>query len=257
RLKNEKLRMCARCLLDLAVQIRDPPRATCAAVVRSLAPSPVSPPARLDPEWPAWPGLCPPAALGEFLMPASTLTEELPQLCGPFLLQLLQRKPTLQQVTHQLRVQLFKPLNICGKYTFKYPVKRFSCAVFSSTKVRRSSTRFWIRRVTSLSGVKRRSFFRCCNNRSSSSSASRGSSLDPDGYSDFRMLADMVEGTGNRCKHSYLLSMYTSAPFLCSTATAIGPGPNRWASYLTHASTISGVCSTSPCSRCVEPALCQ
>src|ERR1700727_2042646 len=105
RLKNEKIRMCARCLLDLAVQIRDPPRATCAAVVRSLAPSPVSPPARLHPEWPAWPGLWHPAALGAFLMPASTLTEELPQLCGRYLLQLLQRKPTLQQVTHQLRVQ--------------------------------------------------------------------------------------------------------------------------------------------------------
>ena len=82
--------------------------------------------------------------------------------------------------------------SICGKYTFKYPLRRLSCAVFSSTSLRRSSTRFCTRRVASLSGVKRRSLSRCCNNRSSSRSASRGSSLAPDGYSASRMLDDIV-----------------------------------------------------------------
>src|SRR5258708_11166089 len=101
--------------------------------------------------------------------------------------------------------------SICGKYPFRYPVRRFSCAVFPSTSLRRSSTRFCPRRVASLSGVKRRSLSRCCRSRSSSRSASRGSSLAPDGYSASRMLADIVDGTGYRCRHSYLPSMYTSA----------------------------------------------
>src|ERR1700686_5502027 len=145
---------------------------------------------------------------------------------------------------------------ICGKYTFKYPLRRLSCAVFSSTSLRRSSTRFCTRRVASLSGVKRRSLSRCCNNRSSSRSASRGSSLAPDGYSASRMLDDIVDGTGYRCRHSYLQSMNTSAPFTCSTATAIAPCPNRRHSSLTQASTTSGLCSSSPVSRGVELPAC-
>ena len=56
---------------------------------------------------------------------------------------------------------------------------------------------------------------------------SRGSSLAPEGYSALRMLALIVGGTGNICKHSYLLSMKTSAPFTWSTATAMGRWPNR------------------------------
>jgi hypothetical protein len=48
------------------------------------------------------------------------------------------------------------------------------------------------------------------------------------GYSAPRKLADIVEGTGNRCKGSYLLSMNTRAPRDCSTATAIGRLANRW-----------------------------
>jgi hypothetical protein len=99
--------------------------------------------------------------------------------------------------------------------------------LFSSTRLRRSSTRFCTRRVASLSGDKRRSLSPCSNNKSSSRSASRGSSLAPDGYSASRKLADIVEGTGNRCKGSYLPSMNTRAPRDCSTATAIGRLANR------------------------------
>src|ERR1700675_3120326 len=59
------------------------------------------------------------------------------------------------------------------------------------------------------------------------------------------MLDDIVDGTGYRCRHSYLQSMNTSAPFTCSTATAIAPCPNRQHSSLTQASTTSGLCSSS------------
>jgi hypothetical protein len=53
------------------------------------------------------------------------------------------------------------------------------------------------------------------------------SSFAPEAYSAFRMLAAIVDGTGNKCRHSYLVSMYTRAPFTCSTAMAIGRSPNR------------------------------
>src|SRR5215469_9560301 len=98
---------------------------------------------------------------------------------------------------------------------------------------------------------------RCSTSISSSRSASRGSSLAPDGYNASRMLADIVEGTGYRCRHSYLLSMRIRAPLDCSRATAMGRLPHRWHSCPTHASTVSGVCFSSPVSRCVVPAVCK
>jgi hypothetical protein len=86
RLKNEKIRMCARCLLDLAVQIRYPleqrAQQLCAHLHHGLF--------RLQH------GSIPygrhgladalQAPLGEFLVPAPALTEELPQLCWRYLL---------------------------------------------------------------------------------------------------------------------------------------------------------------------------
>lgn len=50
------------------------------------------------------------AALNEFLIPTAVLVEERPQLCRRNLLQLLQRRPALQERTHQLRVQMLKPV---------------------------------------------------------------------------------------------------------------------------------------------------
>jgi hypothetical protein len=89
--------------------------------------------------------------IGQLPVPAATMTEELLQFGGRNLLRLLQPQPALERSQTSLLSNFANHSSICGKYIFTYPARRFSFAVFS-TSLRRSSTRFCIRRVASLSG---------------------------------------------------------------------------------------------------------
>lgn len=135
RLENEKIGISLRPFGDLAVQHRDPLHAACAAVVRSLAQPSASPHSLPDPLSPDWPGCSPPFAFRsvpgggpgddertsslrqEERLAAPSMTANIPTSRAPACCPTFANRSSIQHLR---------------KYAFKYPVRRFSCAVFSS-----------------------------------------------------------------------------------------------------------------------------
>jgi len=97
---------------------------------------------------------------------------------------------------------------------------------------------------------------RCRSNNSRAIWASVGSSLARLGTKASRYLASVAGLTGNSTMNSCRCSACTNGPLAISRQTAIGP-PKRRYNALAQSAITSGECSSTPNSRCGEPAACK
>ena len=144
----------------------------------------------------------------------------------------------------------------CGKYSFRVPLSRLVIRVLSPTRRRRCSTSVARVRMSALCGCRGCNLSRCRSNNSRAIWASVGSSLARLGTNASRYLASVAGLTGNSTMNSCRCRACTSGPLAISRQTAIGP-PKRRYNALAHSVIASGECTSTPNSRCDEPAACK
>ena len=149
RLKNEKIGMLFRGRGDLAVQCRDSfPYLRSSGAITCTTVCFASITARSPIAGLAWLIPCIRHAVSSPCRPRRWRKNFFPSIHGTFCNSSNHGQRSKKSHTRWLS-NFANHSRTCGKYTFNYPLRRFSCAVFSSTSLRRSSTRFCTRRVAS------------------------------------------------------------------------------------------------------------